>query len=63
MLAVQGNGRERRERRLAGDWPAPRQLSESSSSFVDENFDPAVGDVVKYFNEFMKTLTNPQGTE
>ena len=56
MLAVPGNGRERRARRLTGDWPAPRQLTE-------ENFDPQVGDIVKYLNAFMVNVANPLGTE
>ena len=41
-----------------------RRLAESSNQAVlDANFDPKVGDFVKYFNEFMKTETNPLGTQ
>ena len=50
MLDV-GNARARR---LADGSPAPRQLAESSNQAIfDANFDPKVGDVVKYFAEFM----------
>ena len=53
-----------RARRLAGGSPAPRQLAESSNQATfDGNFDPKKGDFVKYFNEFMKTETNPLGTQ
>ena len=53
-----------RARRLAGGSPAPRQLAESSSQATfDANFDPKVGDFVKYLNEHMKTETNPLGTQ
>lgn len=53
-----------RARRLAGGSPAPRQLAESSEQAAfDANFDPQVGDVVKYFNAYVTSATKPLGTQ